>query len=574
MSQAEKAKEIANVIEHYIDHSTNSHDLGVIAALINDSSYDIGILKERITKLYDYSDSMKIRKTIDLLEYLTVHCQDKLLPLLNADRLVDRFQYIIDSEFSQPVLNLLKLWCDKYIGNQAKILPIFDFIENLSHFDFHLPDHYVSRFEGGNNSGPANPQDPLPSKNEYIRLSIRELTEVANQLIEENRKIMDGSALANKSRDVKTALIRHNLLKADQIREAFEGLKKCDIWFIVASTVEKIHNELIECNIKLQNKLTEVQLFEEEMSDRTPATTTPVTYTSTDQDYKIVFSPVDGELSVEDFVEYKINECPQGQTCEYAPLPGGKIPSTDSTEFMCPFWHNPSDRRRAICDERGDYSYKPQKCKYRETCGHGDNCLYSHNFFEANFHPRNYKKAPCREPPGACKRKKYCPYYHSIQERDNIRGHLRNMFDLGKEDGSESYMTEWDLEDGASAYSLNDQMPAQGRELMVYQEKPPIPGHLHHEMQEESRSMASWGEGTGHHHSHFDSYNKQEIPPNTLQAKLVIRKKYENPSKLTSYFHQAKIMNGYPFFFFWKPSQSQSTEEIQEEQIIVSEEKK
>ena len=69
----------------------------------------------------------------------------------------------------------------------------------------------------------------------------------------------------------------------------------------------------------------------------------------------------------------------------------------------CPFWHTDADRRR----NPFVVSYAPIACEFiqsngskvkntHNTCVNGEACGFTHNHFEALYHPKSYKKTPCR----------------------------------------------------------------------------------------------------------------------------------------------------------------------------------
>ena len=70
----------------------------------------------------------------------------------------------------------------------------------------------------------------------------------------------------------------------------------------------------------------------------------------------------------------------------------------------CPYWHTDADRRR----NPFAVSYAPIACEFVQTngmkvrnshtsCEDGEACGFTHNSFEALYHPSKYKKIPCRD---------------------------------------------------------------------------------------------------------------------------------------------------------------------------------
>jgi hypothetical protein len=94
---------------------------------------------------------------------------------------------------------------------------------------------------------------------------------------------------------------------------------------------------------------------------------------------------------------YKTTPCPQLSTCY-------KIKD-------CFYYHSAEDRRRPLFSNYC-LAYTSQYCPVDINCPNGDHCYYSHNDFEVQFHPEQYKTKPCTED---CKQI-YCPFAHSTSE--------------------------------------------------------------------------------------------------------------------------------------------------------------
>jgi len=77
----------------------------------------------------------------------------------------------------------------------------------------------------------------------------------------------------------------------------------------------------------------------------------------------------------------------------------------------CFYYHSTEDKRRPPFFYNC-LAYVPQYCPAGINCPNKNNCYYSHNDFETQFHPEQYKTKPCTED---CKRV-YCPFAHSTNE--------------------------------------------------------------------------------------------------------------------------------------------------------------
>ena len=70
----------------------------------------------------------------------------------------------------------------------------------------------------------------------------------------------------------------------------------------------------------------------------------------------------------------------------------------------CPYWHTDKDKRR----NPFVVSYVSVACEYvqsngsrvkntHNTCEDGEACGFTHNIFEALYHPLRFKRQPCRD---------------------------------------------------------------------------------------------------------------------------------------------------------------------------------
>ena len=159
-------------------------------------------------------------------------------------------------------------------------------------------------------------------------------------------------------------------------------------------------------------------------------------------------------MKVDEFLLYKTKQCENHLTCANMPmLKSGDKPFT-SKELICPYYHSLVDERRPVYSADNtdivNLVYTPVPCDSKFCMI--DDCSLSNNFFELMFHPIKYKSLPCKKQslPGACTAEKYCPYYHSSQEKNAWNRMLSKYFNMriaGSNDASErSDKAEGDVE--------------------------------------------------------------------------------------------------------------------------------
>ena len=101
---------------------------------------------------------------------------------------------------------------------------------------------------------------------------------------------------------------------------------------------------------------------------------------------------------------YKRNKCPLGKLCKL-------------DEKLCLNYHGIADKRRnpdkhkfTLCPNFYDNNIRKKDGK----CKDGDDCEFSHNYYEYFYHPDKFrtKKCPKEKKDKYCKRRLVCPYFH------------------------------------------------------------------------------------------------------------------------------------------------------------------
>ena len=137
-------------------------------------------------------------------------------------------------------------------------------------------------------------------------------------------------------------------------------------------------------------------------------------------------NPEIGNLTIKELLDYKKSSC-SDKTCR------GRVKITSMELFVgqndaisCRFFHNNTDQRRFPLHK---HNLIKSFYKHDKLCGdcfgdpkvHNGRCYFSRNWFEVFFHPKNYKIYPCnnQECQKKSQRRKYCPLYHDLKERED-----------------------------------------------------------------------------------------------------------------------------------------------------------
>ena len=151
--------------------------------------------------------------------------------------------------------------------------------------------------------------------------------------------------------------------------------------------------------------------------------------------------PSIGNLTVKELLEVKRNPC-DVKDCRFK----GKITSmeqflTKNDVLICFNYHNNSDQRRYPLHK---HNLAKSFYKHDKFCGecfvdpkiHKGRCYFSRNWFEVFYHPKNYKLLKCNNPDCERKpqRKKYCPLYHTLKEREDWDRLLAEEFQYDRKD--------------------------------------------------------------------------------------------------------------------------------------------
>lgn len=246
-------------------------------------------------------------------------------------------------------------------------------------------------------------------------------------------------------------------------------------------------------------------------------------------------------MTKEELLKYKTKRCTENSSCPNKPHRNtGK--EFRNASLMCPNFHSITDRRRQVYKNnkqqysymRAKFEYSSKTCKYNNCAS--EYCGNSHNFFEIMFHPSIYKRYECnKEATPACIAGKYCPYYHTIEEKNAWDTILSLYFEIErKKDPSE--------------------MPAQtSQEMETFESNAPV----EYESKGVIESKVKQSHGN-HHHSGskptvaepieyvnvkgVEQTHKEFIDPKTLKVPLLTTLLYSPYNSDPNY--QKKLLNG------------------------------
>ncbi len=105
---------------------------------------------------------------------------------------------------------------------------------------------------------------------------------------------------------------------------------------------------------------------------------------------------------------------------------------------LCPYYHSNSDKRRNISEVK----YLPRMCQFGKNCLKKAKCSSSHNKYEINYHPNNYRKKYCKHilDPSRCQYQIFCAKSHSPEE---LKLELLNFLDFDDDFSLFKYKTEF-----------------------------------------------------------------------------------------------------------------------------------
>jgi hypothetical protein len=505
---------ILKVLEAFFEYDNTTEKMRLISKLLDAQDDAPTKALQKITYYLSYN-SFKILKAVQLLEFLTIFNPSKLAEIINTHKFMDSFSSaVMEEDVQTPILNLLRLWHDKYAKDMHQVNLIFDFIENLQVVDITLPASYKSKYEDESYKIEAD----------------------TNNDQKDEREGED---------DIVEILSPFGILIRGSVQKMFDD-------FCNNLTVSMNLNEL-RARIGADN--TDYRRDQEKEFENKSKISQSL------EDYS------KKEMDIDEYVAYKTLPCPERMKCRFISKDKENFEPNSSPKKEvqhCPYWHNGEDRRRPFCDENGKMLYTFQMCKVKDDCWKGDKCKKCHNIVEKMYHPMGYKKKPCSlSPKGnsvlidkkrygtgplrqtkrkrtattSCKNEKFCSHYHSQEEKDFWALCLKE------------YLSLQDNSDNIANKEENEEKETDGTPQEIDIEKQ-VPPHMtiHHGRQGGIGKLINLRRNGKESSTERMEAENEKLLTKTTQSKLIIRKKYLQPSQLTSVLSANPCFLGIPFF--------------------------
>jgi len=563
MSQEAKTTAFVKKFNSLMDSVISPKSLSHLAYLLNDISEVTDRVKQVFYHYLNHYDHLKIKKCLEIFEFLTFHSNTQLIPILVDEKFIELLPYALsDDDLQEPALNLLKLWTDKYREEKHDMAPIFDCIDGLSAFGIFLPSSYTSKYEGSVLEPPepeAQEEKPQPpaanSLAEHVKSKITSIMERANVLRDESRSLLDDNTFQYLPDEYRKEHLEGLLGSHRQLAMEKSGMRLDGAGDELKSSIEALFIVLKAQEKKLSNMF-------EKLDKKEPDSPESVTSVETNGDhYRIVISGAEDKqqgfstaMTRDEFNDYKVYPCQKGVDCPYFSDP--EIFSEQERnyhELQCPGWHSSHDKRRSVENEAGDRKYYSNLCIDLPSCNENDACDFCHNFFEKVFHPTNYKKNKCGMKADQCLNGKYCPHYHSRKEKESWKFGAKNISFASNSDNNsdasfgdyESKALEEQLEqfwgkkghDDIEGLSSGFHLP---REVI-------IPFNMGSRARENIESVVSKKGEEANRLKELEEVPAQVEMKGNLNGKLIVRKSYNDPSVLTSFFSNSACFNFMPF---------------------------
>lgn len=543
---------VVKAVEAYFDYNTTPEQMHLISKMLNTSADAPDKLQQKFIYYLSYSNATRVKRLLDLLEYLTIFSTARVPELVNNDKFVENFSSaIMEPDFQRGMLNLLRLWHTKYINVQKDLNRIFELIENLEAFDLPLPSTYVSKYEGVD---PESLYVNLPNKDKEgeekprppainLQKSAAPPTSDLNELFTKSKNVRQKALFLINDSDFKYKPIMYREETAQLIIEdltdmlvEFNHLLSCDYASEIKERIQDVIREFNKFHGQIRQKLDSAEESGAmEIEDgpvygpQLPGHQGHSTKNSENENYS---HPT--ILAFDEFLSYKTEPCHEGNKCKFISTQGKGI-SGQNSELVCPNWHGLQDRRRPVCGERGNVLYNFTLCHHKEDCSNLDKCEMSHNFVETFFHPLNYKKKRCAAA-GVCRTGKYCPYFHSQEEKGTWSNCLKEWFNLRDNDDDQySNMNEfdWGDNDENSHYkSISSHIPPS---VLIQNQAIPLPPAENPEPKKNEPKVES-------------PQVASQLPLlNELHGKLKVRQNYVSTQEITGIFYNNPCFHHFPF---------------------------
>lgn len=196
------------------------------------------------------------------------------------------------------------------------------------------------------------------------------------------------------------------------------------------------------------------------------------------------------------------------------------------------------------------FVYTTTSCRYKKNCRDGLHCNYSHNFYESHFHPSKYKRNRCNKP-NECRFGKFCPFYHTNEEKELWKIQINQIFDFSLTDNqNDDFMETYDKFDepdrfedyGPHKIHAAGEGPHHHHHPHVPHHNPPHhppPGHVPHFGGNHEEKKSSLSE-----HS-MSQETKVKLTKN-IHATLLVRKQFESVKLFSELLKKQTVHTTYP----------------------------
>ena len=252
---------LLKAIDDYISDDTSFQHMQSISQLLNQLSTIPSNVVEKLCDNLSHYYAGKIKRALDLVEYLTYHSTAKLAEIVVEEKFVEALLYTLSVEDIQDItLNVLKLWTEKYSDKKQDMRPLFDFIENLENFDIYLPLLYTPTNEGITSEGSANqnnsnygkssgPLNSSPSPDE-----IDSLLESAATIRERSQNLLEDQAFDIMPDTYQKTTIEILLSEHKKLAESFQGINISEQPGDTREMIETVFSELNKFSKKTTGK--------------------------------------------------------------------------------------------------------------------------------------------------------------------------------------------------------------------------------------------------------------------------------------------------------------------------------
>jgi len=487
-------------------------------------------------------------KALLFVEYLSTHSSKNFLKVIMNEAFFEAFLELFSEEgLMKEILNILKLWSIVYEKDKDMIPAVFSHIESLEAFGLSLPKEYKSNIEFDKSDSSSTPKEgkqetPIQAQ---PRFKITSFIESCSKLMEHSKSILEDEMFDEMPEDYRKEMVEGLLGNHRQLLFEATNLKLSNAVDEIKEAVEKAVKGLEFMRSCLERKYDGVE--REGVIEAMDFIPNSKQSSMTQADLKV----------------YKTHPCPKGLDCPHYEPNALNENARAKGESQCHFWHSDFDKRRPAENDAGDLVYASHLCFHGKICEARDNCEFSHNYFEKNYHPVYYKTDPCSNEEMHCLQGRYCPYYHSRQEKETWEKLTNSGFGVNT-----NALTSDEAYDVIQSFMNNLKGDMDNRMEIESEDDEKLK-----EIMNPLRIIPNHTERVVHRHADIPlkpeqiNHKPQECK-GKLHSKLLVRKVYENPSILTNVFLRSPCFNGIPFVSNSNAKSPNNSKEVNESEIV------